>query len=192
MKCKDILQNRPPRKTIISIHFWNGVFSLYENKVLQLISSGASLERFGERYLLLYSEDHANTVLNERTLLISFLRFKIDLRFFVPFWILAKHTLNFTIMITVKRCRRLQYTVSWPEWALLVTWEKTNKKERNKCCFFSFQTELSISKQLCIESLKDFCFPHLRWGLFTISWSFLCSVHTINHSIFVMDMIVSS
>ena len=90
-------------------------------------------------------------------------------------------------MITVKRCRRLQYTVSWPEWALLVTWEKTNKKERNKCCFFSFQTELSISKQLCIESLKDFCFPHLRWGLFTISWSFLCSVHTYNQSQYIYN-----
>ena len=95
--------------------------------------------------------------------------------------------LNFTIMITVKRCRRLQYTVSWSEWALLVTWEKTNKKERNKCCFFSFQTELSISKQLCIESLKDFCFPHLRWGLFTIFWSFLCSVHTYNQSQYIYN-----
>ena len=30
----------------------NSVFSLYENKVLQLIASGASLERFGEKDLV--------------------------------------------------------------------------------------------------------------------------------------------
>ena len=35
-----------------SIHFWNSVFSLYENKVLQLMSAGASWESFGERYLV--------------------------------------------------------------------------------------------------------------------------------------------
>ena len=31
-----------------SIHFWNSVFSFYENKVLQVMSAGARLERFGE------------------------------------------------------------------------------------------------------------------------------------------------
>ena len=35
-----------------SIHFWNSVFWLYENKVLQLMSAGASLKRFGEKYLV--------------------------------------------------------------------------------------------------------------------------------------------
>ena len=35
-----------------SVHFWNSVFSLYENKVFQLMSAGASLERFGERHLV--------------------------------------------------------------------------------------------------------------------------------------------
>ena len=42
-----------------SIYFWNSVFSLYENKVLQMMSAGASLERFGERYLVFI--DRANT-----------------------------------------------------------------------------------------------------------------------------------
>ena len=32
-----------------SIHFWNNAFSLYENKVLQLMPAGASKERFGEK-----------------------------------------------------------------------------------------------------------------------------------------------
>ena len=33
-----------------SIHFWNNAFSLWnENKVLQLMPAGASLERFGEK-----------------------------------------------------------------------------------------------------------------------------------------------
>ena len=35
-----------------SIHFWTSVFWLYENKVLQLMSAGASLKRFGEKYLV--------------------------------------------------------------------------------------------------------------------------------------------
>ena len=39
-------------KVLKSIHFWNSVFSLYENKVLQLMPAGASLERFGEKDLV--------------------------------------------------------------------------------------------------------------------------------------------
>ena len=35
-----------------SIHFWNSNFSLYEKKVLQLMSAVTSLETFGERYLV--------------------------------------------------------------------------------------------------------------------------------------------
>ena len=35
-----------------SIPFRNGAFWLHENKVLQLMSAGASLERFGEKYLV--------------------------------------------------------------------------------------------------------------------------------------------
>ena len=38
-------------------------FSFYENKVLQLMSDGASLERFGERTLFTKNEDLADTVL---------------------------------------------------------------------------------------------------------------------------------
>ena len=38
--------------TLKSIHFWNSVFSVYENKVLQLMSAGARLERFGEKDLV--------------------------------------------------------------------------------------------------------------------------------------------
>ena len=38
-------------------------FSLYENKVLQLMSVGASLEWFGERNLFSKNEDRANTFL---------------------------------------------------------------------------------------------------------------------------------
>ena len=35
-----------------SIHFCNSVFSVYENKVLQWMPAGASLERFGEKDLV--------------------------------------------------------------------------------------------------------------------------------------------
>ena len=33
-------------------HFWNSVFPVYENKVLQLMPAGASLERFGDKDLV--------------------------------------------------------------------------------------------------------------------------------------------
>ena len=33
-------------------HYWSSVFWLYENKVLQLISAWACLEKFGEKYLV--------------------------------------------------------------------------------------------------------------------------------------------
>ena len=40
------------QKMLKSIHFWTSVFWLYENKALQLTSAGASLKRFGEKYLV--------------------------------------------------------------------------------------------------------------------------------------------
>ena len=33
----------------LKFHFWNSVISLYENKALQLMSAGASLEKFGAK-----------------------------------------------------------------------------------------------------------------------------------------------
>ena len=49
-------------KTILkSLHFVKQCFSLYENKVLQLMPAGASLERFGKKGpCFLKSEDRAS------------------------------------------------------------------------------------------------------------------------------------
>ena len=73
--------------------------------------------------------------------------------------------LNFTIMITVKRCRRLQYTVSWPEWALLVTWEKTNKKERKKQVLLLFFSDRTICFWATMYRKSErFLFPTFTMG----------------------------
>ena len=63
------------------IHFWNSVFSFNENKVLQLMSAGASLERFGERDLVFIKwKSRKRCFKNELTLVIekNFQNSKID------------------------------------------------------------------------------------------------------------------
>jgi len=48
----DLISNKKKLFQLKSIHFWNSVFWLYENKVVQLMSARANLERFGEKYLV--------------------------------------------------------------------------------------------------------------------------------------------